>query len=95
MENRLRKTQLRVNLFETCQQAGCVNPKAALALATEQGLTLGDTTQVDWLRLRQSAPELFRHSYAGSADGGAGMGQKPRVSVGDMMNRLIRDARGY
>lgn len=94
LQGRLRRAQLRESVFEGAGRGGCVNPKAALALVTEQGLTLGDAAEVDWRKLRELAPELFQPAYRGSADGGAGLRQSLRPSVGDLMNRIIRDATG-
>lgn len=74
-------------------EVGCVNAKAAYALAIAEDL-FDRQGRPDWAALKQTAPELFRRTGAGSAgsvDGGAGnAGGQPRVT----MNEIIRRAAG-
>ena len=74
-------------------EIGCVNPKAAWALA--QAETLFDKRgNVNWAALKQMAPELFAAAGAGGARGnaGAGTGTQPQPAQG--MNAFIRRAAG-
>jgi predicted nuclease with TOPRIM domain len=68
-------------------EIGCVNVKAAYALALADDLfdKHGDP---DWDELKKSAPELFRK--AGKTDGGAGGDKTP----GNDINAAIRRAAG-
>ncbi len=70
-------------------EIGCSNAKAAYALAVTDDL-FDRHGKPDWNTLKQLAPELFRKPSAGSADGGAGTNQPPKLD----MNTLIRRAAG-
>lgn len=71
-------------------EVGCVNAKAAFALATAEEL-FDRQGRPDWNALRNMAPELFRKvGQTGSADGGAGNQQNARMG----MNEIIRRAAG-
>lgn len=71
-------------------EINCIRPKLAYLLADKEKLwdRYGNP---DWKRIREEAPELFRPTgRAGSADGGAGQGQRRTTD----MNTLIRRAAG-
>ena len=68
-------------------EIGCVNVKAAYALALADDL-FDKNGKPDWNSIKQTAPELFRK--AGSTDGGAG-GDTPPVND---INAAIRRATG-
>ena len=70
-------------------EIGCSNVKAAYALAVAEGL-FDARGRTDWAGLKTAAPELFRKPGPGSADGGAGHNQTPRMD----MNALILRAAG-
>ena len=70
-------------------EIGCTNVKAAFALATAEDL-FDRHGRPDWNALKATAPELFRKPTVGSADGGAGTNQGPKLD----MNTLIRRAAG-
>lgn len=70
-------------------EIGCVNAKAAYALAVAENL-FDSRGRPDWNTLKAMAPELFRKAGAGSADGGAGSQQQARLD----MNSIIRRAAG-
>lgn len=65
-------------------EIGCINPRVAWMVA-EAGAMFSKAGLPDWQAIRQAAPELFRRA-AGSADGGAGNQQAPRLD----MNATIR-----
>ncbi len=67
----------------------CSNVKAAYALAVAEQL-FDRHGRPDWNALKITAPELFRKPTVGSADGGAGTNQGPKLD----MNTLIRRAAG-
>lgn len=67
-------------------EIGCVNVKAAYALAIADDL-FDRQGRPDWNALKATAPELFRKPGPGSADGGAGNGQKQNVSMNDIIRR--------
>ncbi len=91
LQNTLTATERRAAFVEDAirPEIGCVNVKAAYALAVADDL-FDRQGRPDWNALKQAAPELFRKPGPGSADGGAGQGQ--RQSVG--MNEMIRRAAG-
>ena len=70
-------------------EIGCTNVKAAFALAQAEDL-FDRHGRPDWNALKATAPELFRKPTVGSADGGAGTNQGPKLD----MNTLIRRAAG-
>ena len=70
-------------------EVGCVNVKAAYALAVADEL-FDRQGRPDWNALKAAAPELFRRAGAGSVDGGAGARSDPRLD----MNSIIRRAAG-
>lgn len=70
-------------------EIGCSNAKAAYALAVADDL-FDRHGRPDWNTLKSLAPELFRKPGLGSADGGAGAQQAPKMD----MNALIRRAAG-
>lgn len=70
-------------------EIGCTNVKAAFALAQAEDL-FDRHGRPDWNALKVTAPELFRKPTVGSADGGAGTNQGPKLD----MNTLIRRAAG-
>jgi len=70
-------------------EVGCSNVKAAYALATTENL-FDSRGRADWNAIKTAAPELFRRPGPGSADGGAGMNQVPKLD----MNMIIRRAAG-
>lgn len=70
-------------------EVGCVNVKAAYALAQADDL-FDRQGRPDWPALKAAAPELFRKPGPGNADGGAGSAQQ-RVFG---MNEIIRRAAG-
>ena len=70
-------------------EVGCTNVKAAYALAIAENL-FDSRGRADWNAIKTAAPELFRRAGAGSADGGAGTGQGPKLD----MNSIIRRAAG-
>lgn len=70
-------------------EIGCTNVKAAFALAQAEDL-FDRHGRPDWNALKATAPELFRRPSGGSADGGAGTNQGPKLD----MNTLIRRAAG-
>jgi len=67
-------------------EVGCTNVKAAYALAMAEGL-FDRRGQPDWAAIKATAPELFRKTAQGSADGGAGAGQSPRLGMNDIIRR--------
>lgn len=91
LQNTLTATERRANFVEDAirPEVGCVNVKAAFALATAEDL-FDRQGRPDWNALKSAAPELFRRAGAGSADGGAGNRQMPAVG----MNEMIRRAAG-
>ena len=70
-------------------EIGCTNVKAAFALAQAEDL-FDRHGRPDWNALKATAPELFRKPTVGSADGGAGTNQGPKLD----MNTLILRAAG-
>jgi hypothetical protein len=70
-------------------EIGCSNVKAAYALALAENL-FDNRGRTDWQTLKTLAPELFRKPGLGSADGGMGSGQMPKMD----MNATIRRAAG-
>jgi predicted nuclease with TOPRIM domain len=68
-------------------EIGCVNVKAAYALALADDL-FDRNGRPDWTEIKKTAPELFRK--AGSTDGGAG-GETPPAND---INAAIRRATG-
>lgn len=70
-------------------EIGCSNIKVAYALAVAEGM-FDSKGRPDWAGLKTAAPELFRKPGPGSADGGAGHNQTPRMD----MNMIIRRAAG-
>lgn len=68
-------------------EIGCVNIKAAYALAVADNL-FDRQGKPDWMEIKRVAPELFRK--AGSTDGGAGGKSEP---INDI-NAAIRKAAG-
>jgi predicted nuclease with TOPRIM domain len=68
-------------------EIGCVNVKAAYALALADDL-FDKNGRPDWSEIKKTAPELFRK--AGSTDGGAG-GETPPAND---INSAIRRATG-
>lgn len=91
MQTTLTTTERRANFVEDAirPEVGCVNVKAAWALAQAEEL-FDRQGRPDWNTLKAMAPELFRRAGAGSADGGAGNNNPPRVG----MNEIIRRAAG-
>ncbi len=91
LQNTLALTERRAAFAEDAikPEVGCTNVKAAYALALADDL-FDRQGRPDWVRIKQAAPELFRRAGAGSADGGAGNGQPPKLD----MNTIIRRAAG-
>lgn len=91
VQNTLALTERRANFNEEAMRpdVGCVNVKVAWALAQAEDL-FDRQGRPDWNALKAAAPELFRRAGAGSADGGAGNNQTPKVG----MNEMIRRAAG-
>jgi len=88
---RLEAAERRANFAEDAirPEIGCSNIKVAYALAVAEGM-FDSKGRPDWAGLKTAAPELFRKPGPGSADGGAGHNQTPRMD----MNMIIRRAAG-
>lgn len=88
LQNTLATTERRANFVEDAirPDVGCVNVKAAWALAQAEGL-FDRQGRPDWNALKATAPELFRRAGAGSADGGGGNGQRPAATMNDIIRR--------
>lgn len=90
----LEAAQMRADFFEEAARpdVGCTNPRLAYIAADQAGL-IDKKGRVNWAEMRKQYPELFRQAgqQKGSADGGAGSGNKP---AGNSMNDFIRKAAG-
>jgi len=71
-------------------EIGCLNPKAAFALAQAEDL-FDKRGRVDWEALKASAPELFRPRVP---QGNAGLGTSGPPPAHKSMNDFIRRAAG-
>lgn len=91
LQNTLSLTERKAAFVEDAirPEVGCVNVKAAYALATAEEM-FDRHGRPDWNALKAAAPELFRRMGAGNADGGAGQSHASHVG----MNELIRRAAG-
>lgn len=67
-------------------EVGCSNAKAAYALAQAEEL-FDRQGRPDWNALKAVAPELFRKPGPGNADGGAGNGNTPHLTMNDIIRR--------
>jgi hypothetical protein len=90
LQGRLELAERRATFAEEAHkpEIGCVNAKAAWALAQAEGL-FDRRGNPDWAALQAVAPELFRKAV-GSADGGAGPAGQRSGATG--MNELLRRA---
>lgn len=88
MQNALQVAERRAAFNEDASrpEVGCSNPKAAYVLAVADDL-FDRQGRPDWNALKQVAPELFRKPGPGNADGGAGGGNAPHLTMNDIIRR--------
>lgn len=93
LQGKLEAAERRAQFAEDAHkpEIGCVNAKAAWALAMAEGLFDGRGNP-NWAALKQMAPELFTTPGAARGNAGAGTGQAPQPAGG--MNEFIRRAAG-
>lgn len=92
LQGRLRDMNRQIAMAEGASKMGCSNLVLARAIAETEGLFSEDGTTVDWIRLKEVAPEAFARPFMGSADGGAGLVGQPRFKPD--MNTIIREVAG-
>ena len=88
LQNALALTERKAAFNEDASrpEVGCGNPKAAYALAMAENL-FDSRGRPDWNAIKQTAPELFRKPGPGNADGGAGQGNPPHLTMNDIIRR--------
>lgn len=86
-------TERRADFYEAASAKGITNLKLAwAAVSVDESLQMRDGS-VDFTKLQEAHPELFRSKTAStSAGSGAGTQQQQVKSVNEQMNDLIRNA---
>lgn len=87
---RLELAERRAAFFEDAAkpEIGCTNARLAFVLAQAEEM-FDKRGAPDWNAIKAAAPELFRKAGNGSADGGAGGGQRHAVDMNEKLRRAL------